>query len=60
MRSGALLPLVGAAAVLALAGVMADGLVEVDGVIETRKTAKIRAGQVVEMDGVRIQVVAEA
>ncbi len=38
---------------------VADGLVAVDGAVETRKTAKIRAGQVVEMDGVRIQVLAE-
>ena len=36
---------------------VADGEVKVDGVLETRKAAKIRAGQVVECLGVRIQVV---
>ncbi|MEY4764636.1 MAG: hypothetical protein RI907_1309 [Pseudomonadota bacterium] len=35
---------------------VADGLVTVDGHTETRKTAKIRAGQVVGMDGVLIRV----
>lgn len=35
---------------------VADGLVQVDGQDELRKTAKIRAGQVVAMTGVRIQV----
>lgn len=35
---------------------VAEGLVQVDGRPETRKTAKIRAGQVVECQGVRIQV----
>ena len=34
------------------------GEVRVDGVQELRKTAKIRAGQTVELDGVRIRVVA--
>lgn len=33
-----------------------DGIVQVDGVIETRKTAKIRAGQMVECLGHQIQV----
>lgn len=37
-----------------------DGLVQVDGQQELRKTAKIRAGQVVSMPGGRIKVVAEA
>ncbi len=37
---------------------VAEGLVSVDGQIERRKTAKIRAGQVVEAFGQRIQVVA--
>ena len=36
---------------------VSDGIVEVDGVIETRKTAKIRAGQVVECLGQKISVV---
>jgi len=35
---------------------VADGLVQVDGQDELRKTAKIRSGQVVAMTGVRIQV----
>ena len=34
-----------------------DGIVEVDGVIESRKTAKIRAGQQVECLGQKISVV---
>lgn len=38
---------------------VADGLVQVDGQEETRKTAKIRAGQVVGMPGARIRVEAE-
>ncbi len=36
-----------------------DGLVQVDGQVELRKTAKIRAGQVVGMTGARIRVVAD-
>lgn len=36
---------------------VADGQVQVDGQPELRKTAKIRAGQVVECQGVRIQVI---
>ncbi|NBD20299.1 RNA-binding S4 domain-containing protein [Aquabacterium fontiphilum] len=35
---------------------VADGLVTVDGQIETRKTAKIRAGQTVVCQGQVIQV----
>ena len=38
--------------------IVANGEVCVDGVQELRKTAKIRAGQTVELDGVRIRVVA--
>ncbi len=37
---------------------VADGLVKVDGVIELRKTAKIRAGQIVECFDTTIQVIA--
>ncbi|MDR5172960.1 RNA-binding S4 domain-containing protein [Methylobacillus flagellatus] len=37
---------------------VAGGLVQVDGQSETRKTAKIRAGQVVECMGQTISVVA--
>jgi len=36
---------------------VADGIVEVDGVIESRKTAKIRAGQIVECLGQKISIV---
>jgi ribosome-associated protein len=36
---------------------VAEGLVKVDGVIERRKTAKIRAGQVVEAFEQTIQVI---
>ena len=35
---------------------VADGLVEVDGSQELRKTCKIRAGQVVSLAGARISV----
>ena len=35
---------------------VAEGLVNVDGIIESRKTAKIRTGQVVECAGVRILI----
>jgi ribosome-associated protein len=35
---------------------VAEGVVSVDGKIELRKTAKIRAGQVVALGDVRIQV----
>ena len=38
---------------------VAEGLVSVDGQPESRKTAKIRAGQVVTLGDVRINVVAE-
>ncbi|GAB5605566.1 RNA-binding S4 domain-containing protein [Sideroxyarcus sp. TK5] len=37
---------------------VADGVVSVDGQVELRKTAKIRAGQVVALTGVRIRVFA--
>lgn len=37
---------------------VANGVVKVDGKLETRKTCKIRAGQTVSLDGVRIRVVA--
>jgi ribosome-associated protein len=35
---------------------VAEGVVSVDGKVELRKTAKIRAGQVVNLGDVRIQV----
>ena len=35
---------------------VAAGLVQVDGAVESRKTAKIRAGQVVRVDGFEIHV----
>lgn len=35
---------------------VAQGLVRVDGVLETRKTAKIRAGQVVSCGSMHIKV----
>ncbi len=38
---------------------VAEGLVKVDGQVETRKTAKIRAGQRVCCDDVEILVVAD-
>jgi len=37
---------------------VADGLVQVDGRDEARKTCKIRAGQVVSLSGARIRVFA--
>lgn len=37
---------------------IADGLVNVDGVVETRKRCKIVAGQTVEFDGQRVTVTA--
>jgi ribosome-associated protein len=37
---------------------VASGAVRVDGVVELRKTCKIRAGQRVELDDVRIDVAA--
>ncbi|HEX6706618.1 MAG TPA: RNA-binding S4 domain-containing protein [Albitalea sp.] len=37
---------------------VADGLVQVDGRDELRKTCKIRAGQVVGVQGARVQVIA--
>jgi len=36
---------------------VAEGLVKVDGVLESRKTAKIRAGQSVETGDTKINVV---
>jgi len=36
---------------------VADGIVQVDGNIETRKTAKIRTGQLVECLGQKIKTV---
>ncbi len=38
---------------------VAEGMVQVDGQDESRKTAKIRAGQVVSLHGVRITVLPE-
>ena len=38
--------------------VVASGAVTVDGNVELRKTCKIRAGQVVELGDIRIQVTA--
>lgn len=35
---------------------VASGAVRVDGAVELRKTAKIRAGQMVALDGVEIHV----
>jgi ribosome-associated protein len=37
---------------------VSDGIVQVDGNLELRRTAKIRAGQVVECMGQQIKVVA--
>lgn len=37
---------------------VADGLVQVDGRDELRRTCKIRAGQVVEVNGTRVRVLA--
>jgi ribosome-associated protein len=39
---------------------VAEGRVQVDGQDELRKTAKIRAGQVVSVQGARIKVVPDA
>jgi ribosome-associated protein len=39
---------------------VADGRVQVDGIDESRKTCKIRAGQVVSLAGARVRVVAGA
>ena len=38
---------------------VAEGLVKVDGELELRKTAKIRAGQLVQCEGIVITVLAE-
>lgn len=37
---------------------VAEGVVSVDGQIELRKTAKIRAGQLVELGDIEIRVIA--
>jgi len=37
---------------------VAEGVVSVDGQVELRKTAKIRAGALVSLDGVTISVIA--
>ena len=37
---------------------IADGLVQVDGCCELRKTCKIRAGQVVSLTGAQVRVLA--
>ncbi|MGH6648687.1 RNA-binding S4 domain-containing protein [Aquabacterium sp.] len=37
---------------------VAEGMIQVDGRDELRKTAKIRAGQVVSLHGTRIRVIA--
>jgi ribosome-associated protein len=39
--------------------IVAGGAVKVDGQLELRKTCKIRAGQVVTLEGVRIRVIAD-
>ncbi|MBO9688558.1 RNA-binding S4 domain-containing protein [Roseateles chitosanitabidus] len=39
---------------------ISEGQVRVDGQVELRKTAKIRAGQVIEFNGQRIEVQAPA
>lgn len=38
--------------------IVASGAVSVDGLVELRKTCKIRAGQVVTLDDIDIQVIA--
>ncbi len=38
---------------------ISEGRVQVDGGVETRKRAKLRAGQCVEMDGERVELSAE-
>ena len=40
--------------------IVASGAVSVDGVMELRKTCKIRAGQLVAIDDVRIHVLADS
>lgn len=37
--------------------IIATGVVKVDGVVETRKRCKIRAGQVVEFEGESVKVI---
>lgn len=55
----ALLKAVGAAGSGAQAKAMiADGLVKVDGVTETRKTRKLRGGELVEAEGLSVRLLA--
>lgn len=39
---------------------VAQGRVQVDGAVELRKTCKIRAGQLVEFEGLKVKVVPAA
>lgn len=55
LKATALAPSGGAAKAM-----VAEGLVEVDGQQELRKTAKLRLGQVVSVAGARIRLVPEA
>lgn len=55
LKATALAPSGGAAKAM-----VAEGLVEVDGQQELRKTAKLRLGQVVSVAGARVRLVAEA
>jgi ribosome-associated protein len=36
-----------------------DGLVKVNGFIETRRRAKIRAGDVIDVEGVKVKVITD-
>ncbi len=36
-----------------------DGLVKVNGFIETRRRAKIRAGDIVDVEGVKVKVITD-
>lgn len=55
----ALLKAVGAAGSGAQAKAMiADGLVKVDGTTETRKTRKLRGGELVEAEGLSVRLLA--
>jgi ribosome-associated protein len=51
LKATGLAPSGGAAKLL-----VAQGVVRVDGAVELRKTCKLRAGQVVELAGVRITI----
>lgn len=51
LKATAIAPSGGAAKLM-----IAEGQVRVDGVVERRKTCKLRAGQVVEAAGQRVQV----